>query len=664
MRIVSIILVLFHFVQFALAQNPILLVGQPDWNTDINISASTYQWKDLSEDQSTAGELKTPLFQPFNFLSSRYSEKPGIVQWLQFYVSNSNKKDTINLVLNLGAHYLMKLYKGDSLVSKRGISVAYRGSDRFGLPLSILPGTKVLYRVKVFERIRYLSPLVPYLGTPYTRNLGLNESFHQERWLRFAMPLMSGILFLVALFGFYQFQLLKDKTFLYYATYAFFAWLYTLFWIEDRLNLMLFNDSAKMVLDSFTYVPVLTGYSLFISRIINISKRYPKVWNGLKFLLCVVALQSIITYTEYRTDTFLFKTNFYYSYLMGIPGLLITSILLILSIVSQSAVKRFVVAGLTSLMVFHFLPLGIGFGNFYDLPYELTSIIHYGPFFLTIGLTLEAVCFTFALAYRTKMLSHENARMQLQYTTRLEEELHVRSLKLQEQNKIMEDQKIKQLETEFEQKLAETEMTALRAQMNPHFIFNCLNSIKLYTLENDSKTASAYLTIFSQLIRLVLENSQSEKITLHRELETLRLYIELEAMRFKNKIKYKIAVSDEVDQHYIEIPPLLLQPFVENAIWHGLMHKKEGGEIVIGISLTSEHLLEIIITDNGVGREVARQYKSKSATKQKSFGIKMTTERINNIRHNAISNRSVKIIDLKDNFNNPAGTKVIITLPV
>ncbi|HAK77407.1 MAG TPA: hypothetical protein DCM71_10970 [Runella sp.] len=139
------------------------------------------------------------------------------------------------------------------------------------------------------------------------------------------------------------------------------------------------------------------------------------------------------------------------------------------------------------------------------------------------------------------------------------------------------DAKIKLQETEFAHKLAETEMTALRAQMNPHFIFNCLNSIKLYTLENDNLKATEYMTKFSRLIRLVLENSRSERITLANELETLQLYMDMEAMRFKDKVAYEINVSDEVDTHYIEIPPLLIQPYIENAIWHGLMHKEGDG---------------------------------------------------------------------------------------
>ena len=239
-----------------------------------------------------------------------------------------------------------------------------------------------------------------------------------------------------------------------------------------------------------------------------------------------------------------------------------------------------------------------------------------------------------------------------------------RTAELEQKNKLVEDHKIKQVQTVFEQKIAETEMTALRAQMNPHFIFNCLNSIKLYTLENNSETAAGYLTMFSQLIRLVLENSRSEKITLEKELETLRLYIELEAMRFKDKVKYHIQVSPEIDMQYTELPPLLIQPYVENAIWHGLMHKKEGGTIAIDITQPAENYVEVIIQDDGVGREQAILYKSKSATKQKSFGLKMTSERIDMINQVYGIKATVEVEDLKDDKNKATGTKVIIKIPV
>ncbi|MBK9509949.1 MAG: histidine kinase [Cytophagaceae bacterium] len=200
--------------------------------------------------------------------------------------------------------------------------------------------------------------------------------------------------------------------------------------------------------------------------------------------------------------------------------------------------------------------------------------------------------------------------------------------------------------------------------MNPHFIFNCLNSIKLYSLENDPASASVYLTKFSKLIRLVLDNSRSERLTLDKEIETLRLYIEMEIMRFKEKVAYEMQVSTEIDQQYIEIPPLLIQPFVENAIWHGLMHKEFGGKVSILVSLIEENMLEIQVIDNGVGREKSAEYKSKTATKHKSFGMKVTNERIDLINQIYKTNAKVEIIDLYDNFKLAIGTKVLINIPV
>lgn len=124
-------------------------------------------------------------------------------------------------------------------------------------------------------------------------------------------------------------------------------------------------------------------------------------------------------------------------------------------------------------------------------------------------------------------------------------------------------------------KASELEMQALRAQMNPHFIFNSLNSINMFILENNKLQASEYLSKFSRLVRLILQNSQEAFIPLESELEALQLYLELESLRFENKFEYKIAVDDEVDTTVLKVPPLIIQPYVENAIWHGLMHKKK-----------------------------------------------------------------------------------------
>jgi sensor histidine kinase YesM len=221
----------------------------------------------------------------------------------------------------------------------------------------------------------------------------------------------------------------------------------------------------------------------------------------------------------------------------------------------------------------------------------------------------------------------------------------------------------KQRESEFERKVSDAALNSLRSQMNPHFIFNCLNSIKLYAVENNQDAATGYLGKFSRLMRLVLENSKSDRITLKQEIETLQLYMEMEAMRFKEKLSYEINMADNVDMDYIEIPPMLIQPYVENAIWHGLMPKEDGGRIVVFFTCQNNNL-EITVTDNGVGRARAAELRSKSATAHKSFGMSITHQRIELINQMYKTNMSVIINDLHDGQGNATGTEIRINIPV
>ena len=214
------------------------------------------------------------------------------------------------------------------------------------------------------------------------------------------------------------------------------------------------------------------------------------------------------------------------------------------------------------------------------------------------------------------------------------------------------------------QKMADVEMQALRAQMNPHFIFNCLNSINRYIVKSDQATASLYLTRFAKLIRLILDNSNSKNVILANELEALKLYIEMEALRFDKKFSYRITVEDNVGAECVEVPPLIIQPYVENAIWHGLLHKESGGELNIHVSMISEGMLQCVIEDNGVGREKARELRSKSATSRKSLGMKLTEDRLSLLNKHAELNASIDIIDLKNDHNGSLGTKVILKIPV
>lgn len=218
--------------------------------------------------------------------------------------------------------------------------------------------------------------------------------------------------------------------------------------------------------------------------------------------------------------------------------------------------------------------------------------------------------------------------------------------------------KEEKLKTEFNKRLADVEMTALRAQMNPHFLFNCLNSINRFIVRNDAETASSYLTKFSRLIRLILQNSKSPTIALKNELEALKLYIDMEELRFENRFDYHIHVDDDIEVEYVEVPPLLLQPYVENAIWHGLMHKKAKGKLTIEITKEGKRL-QCMIEDNGIGRRKAQELKSKSATRDKSMGMKITTDRLNLYQKQT----EVQVIDLLDENGDPSGTRVILGMP-
>ncbi len=216
--------------------------------------------------------------------------------------------------------------------------------------------------------------------------------------------------------------------------------------------------------------------------------------------------------------------------------------------------------------------------------------------------------------------------------------------------------------TEVNRRLAAMEMQALRAQMNPHFIFNSLNSINRFILRNESDAASDYLSKFAKLIRLILQNSNAPTVSLDQELEALTLYLRLEALRFDDKFTFTIRVDDALDTAHIEIPPLVIQPYVENAIWHGLLHKPDGiGHLLIDLQETSGGLI-CVIEDNGIGRLRSAELKSKSATRTKSMGMQITAQRLA-LNHTLTGKQTtVTVEDLVDSFGEPAGTRVVIVL--
>lgn len=213
---------------------------------------------------------------------------------------------------------------------------------------------------------------------------------------------------------------------------------------------------------------------------------------------------------------------------------------------------------------------------------------------------------------------------------------------------------------QYEVELLHSKLSALRSQMNPHFLFNSINSVNHFILKNEKQEASNYLTKYARLMRNVLEHSNEEYISLAEELETSKLYMDLERLRFNNGFEYEIKLEDGINPDEVLIQPLMLQPYIENSICHGFFNLQKKGAIVITAALHGTDKLKLCIDDNGVGREAAKEANSKASTSHKSMGLDITAARLSlgYAMENAIS-----YIDKKDSEGRGIGTRVELLIP-
>ncbi len=215
----------------------------------------------------------------------------------------------------------------------------------------------------------------------------------------------------------------------------------------------------------------------------------------------------------------------------------------------------------------------------------------------------------------------------------------------------------------IDQKIAESELKALRTQMNPHFIFNALNSIQRFIITNDKVQASNYLSKFAYLIRSVLDMAQQADVLLQDEIKALELYLELERLRFRKKLEHEIIIDEAIDITEVKVPSMLIQPYVENAIKHGILHKKEKGRVKIDLDL-KEDILVCMIEDDGVGRKKALEIKEAQAHAHQSIGMQVTKERLDILNAKRDHKVNVNIIDLYDDDQTACGTRVEIYIPI
>jgi len=224
-------------------------------------------------------------------------------------------------------------------------------------------------------------------------------------------------------------------------------------------------------------------------------------------------------------------------------------------------------------------------------------------------------------------------------------------------------QKRENEKTLLQTKITTTELQALRAQMNPHFIFNAINSVQHFITSNDPDSSQKYLSKFAKLIRYVLDNSKPNAIPLEKEIEAITLYLEIESLRFENRFEYSIKIDQQIDPNFIHIPSMLIQPFIENSIWHGIMLKEGKGKIEITFQLLNDHI-KCTIEDNGIGRIKSQEIRSKqNLSTHESMGSTITQDRLEIINQINNSRLSLKITDLANELGLATGTRVELFIP-
>ncbi len=417
------------------------------------------------------------------------------------------------------------------------------------------------------------------------------------------------------------------------------------------------------------------GYAWFINELLDLKHQRPSLHKQLKWVSIGLWCYSLVDWLVYYTMPNLpFQATSFF--IIRIVLVLINLyILFSVAVFVKSSIKKYYIIGNSLFLIFGvvaaFKEINAVFSSTYFA--KLNNANWY-----MVGIMLECIFFAFALGIRIKELQQEkqitskrlieqmqvNEKLMLEANQQLELKVAERTAHILEQEKKIETATLQKTKAYYEKQLSESRMQALRSRMNPHFLFNSLNSIKYFILKNENDTAAFYLNKFSKLLRQILEYSNRETISLQQELDTLKLYLEIESLRFDQSFHYHIEVDENLLPEKIQVPPLILQPFVENAIWHGLANSDKSDKFCkVEVNKLNGNI-RISIIDNGVGRAVAAIIKENKVNKlnEESFGMKITEERISIFNTGSNGKLKIAVEDNVDETELALGTTINITL--
>lgn len=422
----------------------------------------------------------------------------------------------------------------------------------------------------------------------------------------------------------------KLKVFYCYAIYSCFMMIYVSFnlpYFNIEENLSNFLNILYINTRWFVQVIYNTTYVFFFIYLLEVKKHLPQFERRLRKSVIIIFLLSIIVnlISLILKNEIIFVKYFHYAFtpLMSFIGIIV----LIKLWEIQGKLKIYFFIGGLSYMVLALIALVM---SIIDNSYS--SDLLYPISYFYIGVIIEQIFFGFALAYFIQNINKKynnalenNLKLKNRHNRELNQKLTEQSAKLRQMAEEAREKKVTLVKSEYEAKLNESRLSSLQSKMNPHFIFNALNSIKAYLIENDKRKAINYMNRFSKLVRKILESSRIEKVSLEEELEIIKLYVEIENTRFNNSIHFNIE-NTSYEKKNVFLPPLILQPFVENALWHGLAPSGKEKKLSLKVLHNNEHTI-VEIEDNGIGRTKSLSDYQQNKIKRKSMGMKMTQER-------------------------------------
>lgn len=569
-----------------------------------------------TEDTLTAEKVTSAAFRlNFKELPKKYFASANEVYWYLIDVDEVDLPDIGKWYISFTYFDKITLYyqRGDTLATRlAGLKYGNNSpgiNDFSDIPFAaeeLIEGRYLYAKINHSSRKRLLADptYISLYSIDFLKEYNSHSYFNRQ--IPFYLFIGGMLLMFFYFIGFYF--LYNDRLFIYYSLYL----LALILYIGARADIIqeafrnamphaihIYNDAMQVFVNIF--------YLKFAQHVLNAKTDFPKLNIAIRYaiaLLCaIVFVQLIILITNPFSAA--------EPYLIGFQRYF----MIVFSVVSYVHILRNYKRKVVLFLVV---------GSLFYLWGALLSLYLWEIRYMMLGTAIEVFIFSLILGYRTKLIEQEK----------------------------------KSIETEMTQ----VKLTALKAQMNPHFVFNSLNSIRAYVISNETKKASDYLNKFARLIRLILHYSSKDTISLKEELETLKLYVELEQMRYRDDFGFELKIAQGVDIEKLMVPPLILQPYVENAIGHGLAPKTGEKKVLVEISKSGHHI-SFTIRDNGVGRSFSNKINKLQESKHKSVAMELTQKRISLAGDNKTRDENIEIIDLEE-AGQPVGTEVRFKLPV